>query len=48
MVCTGFTEWSLGDYKQFFKAFSKRELNDLEGIASEVDSKTTEEVAAYL
>ena len=48
MLATGFTEWSLTDYKQFFKAFRKRELNDIDGIASEVDSKSTEEVAAYL
>lgn len=45
---TGFSTWSLQDYKQFFKAFRKRDLDDLEGIASEIESKTTEEVASYL
>ena len=48
MLATGFADWSLTDYKQFFKAFRKRELNDIEGIASEVESKSTEEVATYL
>ena len=45
---TGFYDWSLCDYKQFFKAFRKRELTDLDGIASEIESKSTEEVAQYL
>ena len=45
MLETGFHNWSLSDYKQFFKAFRKRELTDLEGIASEIESKSTEEVA---
>ena len=48
MLATGFTEWTLSDYKQFFKAFRKRDLNDLEGIASEIETKSTEEVATYL
>ena len=48
MLETGFHNWSLSDYKQFFKAFRKRELTDLEGIASEIESKSTEEVAQYL
>ena len=48
MLETGFTEWTLSDYKQFFKAFRKRDLNDLEGIASEIETKSTEEVATYL
>ena len=47
-LATGFTSWSLADYKQFFRAFRKRELNDFEGIASEIESKSTEEVATYL
>lgn len=45
---TGFYDWSLSDYKQFFKAFRKRDLTDLDGIAGEIETKTTEEVAAYL
>ena len=48
MLATGFAEWTLPDYKQFFRAFRKRDINDLEGIASEIESKSTEEVAAYL
>lgn len=45
---TGFLEWSYVDYKQFFKAFMSYEIDDLEGIASEVDSKSVQEVAVYL
>ena len=45
---TGFVDWSFTDYRQFFKAFRKREIDDIEGIASEIDSKSTEEVEAYL
>lgn len=48
MLETGFTDWTLGDYKQFFKAFRKRELSDIEGIASEIETKTPEEVSAYM
>jgi len=48
MLQTGFSEWSLADYKQFFKAFRKREITDFDGIAAEVESKSTEEVARYL
>lgn len=48
MLETGFTDWSLADYKQFFKAFRKRELSDIEGIASEIETKTPEEVSAYM
>ena len=47
-LATGFSHWTLADYKQFLKAFRKRELNDLEGIASEIETKSTEEVATYL
>jgi len=47
-LATGFVDWSFSDYRQFFKAFRKREIDDVEGIASEIDSKTTEEVEAYL
>ena len=47
MIDTGFTEWSLTDYKQFFRAFRKRGLADLDGLASEIESKSVEEVAAY-
>ena len=48
MLETGFYDWSLTDYKHFFKAFRKRDLTDLDGIASEIESKSTEEVAEYL
>ena len=47
MLASGFADWTLQDYKQFFKAFRKRSLEDVEGIASEIESKTPDEVASY-
>ena len=47
MLASGFVDWTLQDYKQFFKAFRKRSLEDVEGIASEIESKTPDEVASY-
>ena len=47
-LSTGFQSWSFTDYQQFFKAFRKREIDDIEGIASEIDSKSLEEVDIYL
>ena len=44
----GFSEWTQRDYLQFIKAFRRRPIDDVEGIASEVDSKTTEQVQHYL
>jgi hypothetical protein len=33
---TGFSDWVLKDYHEFLKAFKKRNVDDIEGIASEV------------
>ena len=48
MLDTGFRNWSFTDFRQFFNAFLKRELDDIEGIASEVASKSFEEVTEYM
>ena len=47
MLESGFIDWTLSDYKQFFKAFRKRDIEDVEGIASEIETKTVDEVSAY-
>ena len=44
----GFHDWSQRDYVQFIKAFRRRAIDDVEGIASEIDTKTTEQVQHYL
>lgn len=38
----GFSDWSQRDYVQFIKAFRRRPIDDVDGIASEIDSKTAE------
>ena len=38
----GFNDWSQKDYLQFIKAFRRRPIDDVDGIASEVDSKSSE------
>jgi hypothetical protein len=45
---TGFADWTLKDYHEFLKAFRKRSVDDVSGIASEVQSKSEEEVQHYL
>jgi hypothetical protein len=48
MLQTGFVDWSQDDYANFLGAFKTREIDDFEGIASQIESKTTDEVEAYL
>lgn len=48
MISQGFTEWKQQDYVQFIKAFRRRPIDDIEGIASEIDSKSVEQVQHYL
>ena len=47
-ICEGFHDWSQRDYVQFIKAFRRRPIDDIEGIASEIDTKTTEQVQHYI
>ena len=44
----GFNEWSKTDYIQFLRAFRRRPIDDVEGIASEISSKSIEQVQHYL
>ena len=44
----GFSDWDQKDYFQFMKAFRRRPIDDVEGIASEVTSKNVEQVKHYL
>lgn len=44
----GFSDWTQRDYVQFIKSFRRRPIDDVEGIASEIDSKTVEQVQHYL
>ena len=45
----GFYNWSLADYTQFIKAIkrSDRLMTDIEGIASEISTKSYEQVKNY-
>jgi len=45
---SGYPDWELIEYKQFFKAFKRRDIEDVEGIASEIPTKSIQEVASYL
>ena len=47
-ISAGFYEWSPGDYARFIRAFRRRPTDDVEGIASEVGTKTAEQVQDYL
>lgn len=44
----GFFEWTQNDYFRFLKAFRRRPIDDVEGIASEIPSKSVEQVQHYL
>ena len=48
MVNTGFTDWSREDYQSFLSAFKQNEIDDVEGMAAEIESKTAEDVERYL
>ena len=48
MLSQGFSDWSGKDYAQFIKAFKRRPIEDVEGIASEIDTKSLEQVQHYL
>jgi hypothetical protein len=48
LLSQGFSDWSQRDYVQFIKAFRRRPIEDVEGIASEIDSKTPEQVQHYM
>lgn len=48
LLATGFSNWSKTEYSKFIKAFRKLELGDVEGIALEVETKSYDEVAAYM
>lgn len=43
----GFSEWNKRDFQQFVNGSAKWGRSDYEGIASEVDSKTTSEIRTY-
>ncbi|KAL2115532.1 hypothetical protein VTJ04DRAFT_9787 [Mycothermus thermophilus] len=43
----GFGDWNRRDFQQFINGSAKFGRHDYEGIATEVDSKTAEEVKAY-
>lgn len=45
---TGFLDWTHHEYSKFIKAFRKRELGDIDGISSDVETKSPEQVAIYL
>ena len=45
---TGFPNWNKTEYARFIKAFRKLELGDIEGIALEVETKSFDEVSAYM
>jgi len=48
LTSQGFVEWSQKDYLQFIKAFRRRPIDDVEGIAAEVETKSTEQVQHYM
>jgi len=39
---TGFFDWSFSEYTKFIKAFKKREIGDIDGIANDIESKSPE------
>ena len=43
-----FPDWILKDYRQFINAYMKYELNNVEAIASEIETKTEQQVYEYL
>lgn len=45
---TGFIDWSTSDYDKFLKSFIKRSINDIEGIASDVQTKKPKEIVKYM
>ena len=48
MLATGFPNWAYGELQDFVRAIVFNEdPYDIEQIASEIESKTIEEVAAY-
>ena len=44
MLESGFVDWSFEDYRRFIKAFKKKELGDLDGIAVDVGTKSREQI----
>jgi len=42
LLSQGFHDWTQKDYWQFLKAFRRRPIDDVEGIASEIDTKQVE------
>lgn len=45
---TGFCDWTSGEYQKFIRSFKKRDLGDIDGMAEDIESKTPEQVAAYM
>lgn len=47
-LSTGFINWSIKDYNNFKAAFKKYDIQDLESFSRDIDTKTVDEVRAYL
>lgn len=48
LAATGFFDWTLKEYQAFIKGIRKHHFADIESIAREVETKTSEEVEEYL
>jgi len=47
LLATGFTDWNKHDYQSFLEAFRTHEVDQVEMMASMIESKTAEEVERY-
>ena len=48
MASSGFIEWSLKEYQALIKGIRKHHFTDIEALAREVETKTSQEIEEYL